>query len=123
MTTYVEFSSTRKNLIASIKAIITDSENMRPPRDEYGYRAPKIFFRDYVLYAAVRGADWKKTSHLYLEGAPNAREELETLYKALVDNLNKGNAATTVPYRWARYIDLKADQVELRDLIGLALEV
>lgn len=123
MNAYVEFSNTRKNLIASIKAIITNPENMRPPRNEYGYRAKKIFFRDYVLYAVARGADWRKTSHLVADGSPNAREQLVELHDEISQNIAKGKAGESVPYRWARYVGKEADQIELLDLVKAALAV
>lgn len=121
MNAFVEFSTTRKALIAHIKALITNPENMRPPRNEYGYRPRKIVFADYVLYAVVRGADWKKTSHLVLEGAPNAREKLVELHDALNNHLLKNKGADTVPHRWGRYIDTNADMQELLLLLKDAL--
>ena len=121
MNAYVEFTTTRKALIAHIKALITNPENMRPPRNEYGYRARKIFFADYVLYAVARGADWRKTSQLAAEGAPTAREALVALHDALAQHIAKGKDADSVPYRWARYIGKDADQHELLALLKAAL--
>jgi hypothetical protein len=123
MKAYVEFSNTRKSLIAHIKALITDPENMRPPRDQYGYRAKKIFFADYVLYAVARGADWKKTSHLVADGSPNAKEQLVALRDALSKHIDKGLATESVPHRWARYVGKDADQLELLELVKAALVV
>lgn len=70
------FSEARRAMIAALKAFITDKGNMRPPRDQYGYRRKIIKFADYVVYAALRGADIRKTSHM--EGGENAIELLKT---------------------------------------------
>lgn len=89
MNAYVPFNSTRKDLIASLKAMLTDPEMKPYKRKDYGTKYPRLFLKDYALYAAVRGADYRKTSHLRDEGAPNAKEALEYVLADLRGALKK----------------------------------
>ena len=77
MNAYVPFDTTRKSLIAQLKGMLTHPE-MKPFKDPtYGTKYSRLFLKDYAVYAALRGADYRKTSHLRDQGAPNAKEALE----------------------------------------------
>ncbi len=83
MNAYVPFTTTRKALIADLKAMLTHPD-MKPVKDKvYGTKYPRLFLKDYAVYAALRGADYRKTSHLRDQGAPNAKEALESVLNDL----------------------------------------
>lgn len=117
MTTFAPFTQTRKALIADLKAMLTDPENLRIPRNEYGNKLPRLFFKDYVVYAVLRGADWKKTSHL--EDGANALEILQGLQRSLKAALAKQEVK--VPHDWARYVKDASVLAEVEQLLATAL--
>lgn len=112
MTHYVPFTATRKALIIDLKKLVTS-----PVRNAEGVRISHLCFADYVIYAVLRGADWKKTSHL--EDGANARKVLEILHFLLTNALKQ--ATTKVPYAWTRYTKEAADLPELESLLAEAL--
>lgn len=98
MNAYVPFNTTRKDLITSLKAMLTDPE-MKPYKDKvYGTKYPRLFLKDYALYAAVRGADYRKTSHLRDSGAPNAKEALESVLNGLLGALKNPEGQLKASY-------------------------
>lgn len=117
MTTFTPFTQARKTLIADVKALLTDPENLCIPRNQYGNKLPRLFFKDYVVYAVLRGADWKKTSHM--EDGGNAREVLESLQPSLKAALK--HAEVKVPYAWARYLKDASVLAEIDELLTTAL--
>jgi hypothetical protein len=89
MNAYVPFDTNRKALIADLKAMLTHPE-MKPFKDKvYGTKYPRLFLKDYAVYAALRGADYRKTSHLRDQGAPNAKEALESVLADLKGSLKR----------------------------------
>lgn len=89
MSAYVPFDTTRKSLIAQLKGMLTHPE-MKPFKDPtYGTKYPRLFLKDYAVYAALRGSDYRKTSHLRDEGAPNAKEALESVLADLRGSLKR----------------------------------
>ena len=102
--TVVPFSEARRAMIATLKAFITDKGNMRPPRDEYGYRRKIIKFSDYVVYAALRGADIRKTSHM--EGGENAIEALQS-----------AKGGSYMPYLLGRHLKDEAHLEEYQEIL------
>lgn len=117
MNIFTPFTQTRKALIADVKALLTDPENLRIPRNEYGNKLPRLFFKDYVVYAVLRGADWKKTSHM--EDGANAREVLQGLQPSLKAALKQ--AEVKVPHAWARYVKDAGVLAEIDELLTAAL--
>lgn len=94
MNTYTPFTITRKALVASLKSLLTDPA-MRPFKDpKYGTKYPRLFLQDYAVYAVLRGADYRKTSHL--EDGANAKEALASVAARLaywVKNKDKLSSA------------------------------
>ncbi|MFK4132417.1 hypothetical protein ACI2KR_09065 [Pseudomonas luteola] len=78
---FFPFSDIRKMLIQHLKSFLMDPEN-RPYRDEEGIKHQALYIQDYAVYAALRGADYKKVSHM--ANGENARIAL----KHVVDQLD-----------------------------------
>lgn len=90
MNTYIPFTLTRKAQIAHMKAFLKDPAN-RPFKDEqYGTKYARLFLKDYAFYAVMRGADYRKTSHMP-DGA-NAKAELKIITQRLDYFLSKPEA-------------------------------
>ena len=113
--TFVEFSAARKSLIAHGKERLTNRDNLRREANEYGNRAKKLFLRDYAVYASVRGADYRKASHM--EDGANAKVELQGLHGSLANFLvkNEDFASKPVPVQFARFAPDSASLVELEE--------
>ncbi|MHD0644729.1 hypothetical protein ACYPKM_03785 [Pseudomonas aeruginosa] len=62
MTNYVPFNAARKNLVKGYKAFLTNPENLKRPMNSYGNRRKMLQLSDYAVYAAIRGADYRKTN-------------------------------------------------------------
>ncbi len=61
MTTYIEFSANRKAQIAHVRNRLM---TVKPHRDEaYGTKYKRLFLADFAVYAALRGADYRKADH------------------------------------------------------------
>ena len=98
MNAYVPFDTTRKSLIAQLKGMLTHPE-MKPFKDpKYGTKYPRLFLKDYAVYAVLRGADYRKTSHLCDQGAPNAKEALEFVLADLRGSLKRPEDLTKRTY-------------------------
>lgn len=98
MNAYVPFDTTRKSLIAQLKGMLTHPE-MKPFKDpKYGTKYPRLFLKDYAVYAVLRGADYRKTSHLCDQGAPNAKEALESVLADLRRSLKSPEALAKSTY-------------------------
>lgn len=63
METYVPFTATRKAMIATTKGLLTNPDNLKLTRNSYGNRIKHLFFEDYLVYAVLRGTDFRKASH------------------------------------------------------------
>jgi hypothetical protein len=106
-------------MIIKTKAMLTDPKNLKIDRNMYGNRIPHLFFKDYLVYAIMRGADFKKASH------PDSLDTAKSLLKDVcgsLDNYAKDkngyfsrNAARYMP-------EEGADPEELKNLIMAALE-
>lgn len=73
MTDFVDFSQTRKQLIAfQRERLLTE----RPTRDQYGTVHKALDILDYAVYAALRGADYRKGDQ---SGGKVAAHRLQTL--------------------------------------------
>ncbi len=114
MNNFIYFTDARKSMIARSKSLLTDPDNLKLERNQDGHRLRKLFFRDYVVYAILRGADFKKTSHM--EDGLNAREELEGMLKAYA-NSEKHWSLKAI----GRYADNAAEMDELKALIDKVL--
>lgn len=61
MTDFVQFTPARK---AQIKYLRTRLMTVKPERDlKYGTKYKRLFLTDFVVYAALRGADFRKGDH------------------------------------------------------------
>lgn len=81
MNAFVPFTAPRKAIIQHVKARLIDPKN-RPTKDpEYGTKHQALFLSDYAVYAALRGADFRKTSHM--EDGANAKASIETVIKEI----------------------------------------
>lgn len=69
MTTYIEFSTNRKAQIAHIRNRLM---TVKPRRDTYGTKYKQLFLADFAVYAALRGADYRKADHTGGQEATNA---------------------------------------------------
>jgi hypothetical protein len=83
MNTFTPFTDNRKAMIKHVKAFLTNKDNLKRTLNLYGKRVHHLCFRDYVVYAVLRGADYKKTSHM--QDGQNAREELLAMLKVIKD--------------------------------------
>lgn len=114
MNTFIAFSTERKNMITRTKGLLTNPDNLAVQRNMYGNRIKNLFFIDYVIYAVLRGADYKKTSHMPL--GDNATLAL----KGVLDSFDVPNS------QWlkrtvARYAENEAEIYELKQLIEQAI--
>jgi hypothetical protein len=125
MNTFVPFTTARKNMIIKTKAMLKDPKNLKIDRNFYGNRIPHLYFQDYLVYAVMRGADFKKASHedsldrakALLKSATNS---LETHLKFLKKD-KTGYFSETA----ARYLPEEGGEAaaeELKVLIEAALE-
>ena len=58
MTEFVKFSTARKQQIAHVRNLLL---TVKPVRDEkYGTQYKRLFLTDFAVYAALRGADYRK---------------------------------------------------------------
>lgn len=58
MTEFVKFSTARKQQIAHVRNLLM---TVKPVRDEkYGTKYKRLFLTDFAVYAALRGADYRK---------------------------------------------------------------
>lgn len=58
MTEFVKFSTARKQQIAHVRNLLL---TVKPVRDEkYGTKYKRLFLTDFAVYAALRGADYRK---------------------------------------------------------------
>lgn len=89
MNVFVPFTNARKAMIVSLKGILTDPKNMKFKRNMYGNKTNDLSFRDYVIYAALRGADYRKTSHM--EDGENARSILEAMLRTINNHQKSPN--------------------------------
>lgn len=79
--TFKPFTTTRKAMIQHMKARLVDPKNRPTKHPVYGTKFPALFLEDYAVYAALRGADYRKTSHM--EDGGNAKEAIERAVRAL----------------------------------------
>lgn len=73
---FTPFSAKRKAMISHLKSFLKDPEN-RPYKNVYGTKFQVLYLQDYAVYAALRGADYKKVSHM--DDGSNARGAIETV--------------------------------------------
>lgn len=73
--TFTPFTATRKAMIQHVKARLVNPENRPTKHPKYGNKNQVLFLNDYAVYAALRGANFRKTSHM-VDGA-NAKEAIE----------------------------------------------
>lgn len=79
--TFKPFTTTRKAMIQHVKARLVDPKNRPTKHPVYGTKFPALFLEDYAVYAALRGADYRKTSHM--EDGGNAKEAIEFVIRKL----------------------------------------
>lgn len=61
MNTFIEFTNNRKSQIAHMRDRLT---TIKPVVDEkYGTKYKRLFLTDFAVYAALRGADFRKGDH------------------------------------------------------------
>ncbi|MBB4861244.1 hypothetical protein HNP46_000055 [Pseudomonas nitritireducens] len=91
---FVPFNEARKALVAAYKARLTDPENLKRPMLAHGVRPKKLSLRDYGVYAALRGADYRKTN-ISANGADalghieNELQHLQAVSKALSEGKDR----------------------------------
>lgn len=78
---FTPFTATRKAMIRHIKGRLVNPENRPTRHPVYGNKYQALFLEDYAVYAALRGADFKKTSHM--ADGQNAKEAIEYVIKRL----------------------------------------
>lgn len=118
MNTFVPFTATRKTMITTTKALLTSPDNQKPGRNHYGNKLPKLFFRDYLLYAVLRGVDYRKACHE--ESLGWAESELKYLRNEVTGYL--GEHKRHYVNQVGRYIPEEGgDAAELLALIEAAL--
>lgn len=83
MENFVPFTATRKGMIATTKALLTNPDNLKLDRNFYGNRIKHLFFDDYLTYAVMRGTDFRKASHP--DGLGRAISELKSVVGRLDD--------------------------------------
>ncbi len=138
MNAYTPFTATRKTMIVNMKAMLTSSD-FKPYKDpKYGTKYPRLYLEDYAVYAVLRGADFRKTSHLREQGAPNARAALDSVLVSLEFTAKRPEGfgtQTHISNKFKRYVlgahgEFKAENTqlyqesvnELIELIRLALK-
>jgi hypothetical protein len=83
MNVYTPFTVARKAMIINMKAMLTSSD-FKPYKDPvYGTKYSRLFLADYAVYAVLRGADFRKASHLHDKGAPNAKSAIKSVISSL----------------------------------------
>ena len=120
MNEFVPFTAARKAMIINTKAMLTDPKNLKIDRNSYGNRIPHLFFQDYLVYAVIRGADFKKAS------TADSLDRANALLKNVCNSLDSFEKDKTSYFARtaARYLTPEgADPVELKSLIEAALEV
>lgn len=119
--TFVEFSAARKSLIAHGKARLTNLENLRREANEYGNRPKKLTLQDYAVYASVRGADYRKTSHM--EDGLNAKGELKSLLGTVTSYLARSPdfASQPLPAQFAKFAPNSACLSDLEECLKASL--
>lgn len=120
MNAFIPFTAARKAMIISTKAMITDPKNLKLDRNFYGNRIPHLFFQDYLVYAVMRGADFKKASH------EDSLDRAKDLLKSASNSIDSYLKDKTGYYSHtaARYLpaeDGEAAAEELKALIEAAL--
>lgn len=60
MTNFIEFTKTRKEQINHLRTRLMTE---KPDTDVYGTKHKALGLTDYVVYAALRGADYRKGDH------------------------------------------------------------
>jgi hypothetical protein len=122
MNTFVPFTAARKNMIITTKAMLTDPKNLKIDRNHYGNRIPHLFFQDYLVYAVMRGADFKKASHE--DSLDMAKQHLKWVVDSL-DSYLKDKTSYSAR-KAARYLPAEEGEIaaaELKALIEEALAV
>ena len=120
-TTFIEFTAARKAMIAHTKGLLTDPKNLkREVVNEYGYRPKKLTLRDFVVYAALRGSDYRKASHP--AGYDNAKDELKTVL-AKITNYTPENQPASVKKDLARFVPEGMPLDELKASLEQALAI
>ena len=77
MTNFIEFTKTRKEQIDHLRnRLMTE----KPDTDVYGTKHKALGLADYVVYAALRGADYRKGDHT---GGKRAHEAITRV----IDNI------------------------------------
>lgn len=123
--TFTPYSATRKAMIQHVRARLINPENRPTKHPVYGNKNQVLFLHDYAVYAALRGADIRKTSHMP-EGE-NAKEAIKQVLNRLsylneshAEKISKGAISSTGDYlpEGATYEDV----VELREILNQALK-
>lgn len=119
--TFVEFSAARKSLIIHSKERLTNRDNLRREANEHGNRVKKLILQDYAVYASVRGADYRKASHMK-DGA-NAKVELKSLLGSLTIYLaqNEDFASKPLPSKFVRFAPDSTSLPELAECLKASL--
>jgi hypothetical protein len=120
-TTFIEFTDARKAMIAHTKGLLTNPANLkREVVNEYGYRPKKLTLRDFVVYAALRGSDYRKASHP--AGYDNAKNELKTVL-AKITNYTPEKQPASVKKDLARFVPEGMPLDELKASLEQALAI
>jgi hypothetical protein len=119
MNVTVPYTPSRRAMIATTKTLLTNPENKKPGRNSYGNKLPRLFFRDYLIYAVLRGRDYRKACHeSSLEWAVS---ELKYLLNAVTSVA--ADSGSYYAKQVARYIPQEgADLDELKGLLEEALK-
>lgn len=115
MNTFVAFTPARKNMIIATKAMLTDPKNLKIDRNLYGNRIPHLFFQDYLVYAVMRGADFKKASHE--DSLDMAKQHLKWVVDSL-DNYLKDKTSYFAK-KASRYLPEEEGEIAAAELKGL----
>lgn len=122
--TFTPYTATRKAMIQHVRARLINPENRPTKHPVYGNKNQVLFLQDYAVYAALRGADIRKTSHMP-EGE-NAKEAIKQVLNRLsylneshAEKINQGAITSLSDYlpEGATYEDV----VELREILTQAL--
>jgi hypothetical protein len=113
-------------MIKHVKAFLTSVDN-RPHKNKHGTKFQALFLEDYAVYAALRGADFKKVSHM--EDGANAREAIESAISK-IDSYSEKSAEriktrqlqiTSVVIRVMPEGSVLEDLAELKEILVQAL--
>lgn len=126
MNAFVPFTAQRKAAIQHVKARLVDPKN-RPTKDpQYGTKYSHLFLEDYAVYAALRGADFRKTSHM--EDGANAKEAIQSAINqisaipesrsAIIEEDRSKNNARVV----TRYLPVGGTYADLQEIKAILIK-